>query len=91
MLAGVEERLQMNEGLCASLPSSKAAYRLVAGDISAVPAVLGTMAGRAGLLAIGMYAFGARDRLVLNALGGALAIEAFVLGHAAYRTYWEKP
>jgi hypothetical protein len=66
---------------CASLPSSDAAGDLVAGKPGALVSVVGTTLLRAGLIGAGAYVAGERDlaRLARVALGGALAIEAFVL------------
>jgi len=57
--------------ICASLPSSTCAYKLVQGDWHQMPAVFGSTAGRAGLIALGMAAFGERDikSLVKYSLG----------------------
>lgn len=72
--------------ICASLPSSTCAYKLVQGDLTSLPAVFGSTLGRAGLISLGMLAFGERDTktLVKYSLGGALAIEGFVLAYALY-------
>lgn len=77
----------MTDQSCAALPSSDAACRLVAGDLSAIPKVLGTLALRTGLCAGGMLIAGAREHVVRDAFGAAMAIEAFVLGWAAVKTY----
>jgi hypothetical protein len=47
--------------------------------ISAVPSVLVTIAERAALIAAGVWLVGEREHVVRNALGGAIAIELFVL------------
>jgi len=62
------------------LPSAAAAGKLVRGDLSALPAVMLTTAMRAGLIGVGMLLAGEREHVPRNAIGGALAIEAFVLG-----------
>ncbi len=79
---------------CPSLPSSECAYRLVSGDWSALPAVIGTTAFRAGLIGLGMYAFGnekTRENLVRNSIAGAVMVEAFVVGWLVYTTTKAKP
>jgi hypothetical protein len=72
---------------CPSVPSAEAAYRLVAGDASAIPAVLGTMALRGGLIAAGVLLAGQREHVFRSSVAGAIAIEAFVLAWAAYKTH----
>jgi hypothetical protein len=73
---------------CASVPSSEAAYRLVEGDVGALGAVAGTMVLRAGLVGAGLYVAGERDpkTLAKYAAAGSVAIEAFVLAWALYKT-----
>ena len=65
-----------------SLPSSDAAGDLVLGKPGALATVAATTAARAVLIGLGLYLVGEREphRLIRNALGGSLAIEAFVLG-----------
>ncbi|MFZ1005932.1 MAG: hypothetical protein WAN65_03790 [Candidatus Sulfotelmatobacter sp.] len=70
---------------CAALPSGQAVFNLVSGDWTALPAVVGTAAARAVLVGTGMALAGEREHLVRNALGGALAIEAFVFAWALYK------
>lgn len=70
---------------CAALPSGQAAYNLVSGDWSALPAVIGTGLARAALIGVGLAVVGERKHLVRNALGGAGAVEAFVLAWAVYK------
>ena len=67
---------------CASLPSSEAAARLVDGEPGAWAPVVGTALLRAALIGAGAVVAGEREpvRLARVALGGAVAIEAFVLG-----------
>lgn len=71
-----------------ALPSSDHAAALLSGDASPVPAdklvslawVMADVAGRALLLGMGMAAAGIRGKqLMVGAIGGALAVEAFVL------------
>lgn len=64
------------------LPSQSSAYDLVTGQPGAVPRVAAHVVVRAGLIAIGLYAAGARKDLARHALGGSLSIEAFVLAWA---------
>lgn len=72
---------------CAVLPSSDAACRLLAGDMSAIPKVLGTTAIRTALCAAGLLLVGEREHVIRNAFGAAAAIEVFVMGWAAVKTY----
>lgn len=68
----------------ATLPSSTAADRLVSGDPWAIPAVVMSTVLRGGLIAGGLYVAGLRGKdLAKGAVGGALAIETFVLGYVA--------
>lgn len=71
--------------VCAALPSGQAAFDLVSGDWSAIVPVIGTAAARAALIGVGMAIAGEREHLVRNAIGGAAAIEGFVLLWAIYR------
>jgi hypothetical protein len=70
---------------CAALPSGQAAYNLVSGDWSALLAVVGTGLARAALIGVGLAVVGERKHLVRNALGGAAAVETFVLAWAVYK------
>jgi len=74
-------------GVCPALPSSTTAYRVVAGDTSALWLLLRDAAGRAGLVGVGAYAAGVRgENLWRASIGGALGIEAFVLAYAYWQT-----
>jgi hypothetical protein len=77
---------------CAALPSGPPAVALVSGDLRALPAVLGTTVARAALIATGLIVAGERTpaRLVKNAVAGSLAIEAFVIGWAAWKLRTER-
>jgi hypothetical protein len=70
---------------CAALPSGSAAFDLVSGDWSAIVPVIGYTAARAALIGIGMAVAGEREHIVRNAVGGAIAIEGFVLVWAAFK------
>jgi hypothetical protein len=70
---------------CAALPSGSAAVDLMGGDLRALPAVVATTAARAALIGAGMAVAGERAHVVRNAVAGALAIEVFVLGWAAWK------
>jgi hypothetical protein len=62
------------------LPSGRSAIDFVDGDLSAFWRLCAHTAVRAGLIGVGLYAVGDRDKsLWLHALGGSLAIETFVL------------
>jgi|HubBroStandDraft_2_1064218.scaffolds.fasta_scaffold26404_2 hypothetical protein len=69
----------------AALPSGSSAAALLGGDVSALPAVVGSTIARAVLVGSGLIVAGERMHVVRNAVAGALAIEAFVLGWAAWK------
>lgn len=70
----------------ATLPSSSAVDKLMNGDAWAIPAVVLSTALRAGLISAGAYLAGVRGTDVAKAgIGGALGIEAFVLGYVGYQ------
>lgn len=73
--------------VCPTLPSSESAYNLVTNPSIGTALVVGrdTLV-RGALIAIGMYIAGERKHLVRNALGGAIAIEAFVLAYTWAKT-----
>lgn len=68
-----------------SLPSADSACALVNGDIGALPEVVFHTALRGALIATGVYAAGERRpaTALRYGIGGALAIEVFVLGWTA--------
>lgn len=70
------------DGVCPTLPSSTSAYRIVRGD-PAWPLLLARdVAGRAALVAFGIWLFGGRRdwrELVRLATSGAIGIELFVI------------
>lgn len=68
-----------------SLPSADSACALVNGDIGALPEVVFHTALRGALVATGVYAAGERRpaTALKYGIGGALAIEVFVLGWTA--------
>lgn len=74
----------------AALPSGSSAANLLRGDWSALPAVVGYTAARAALSAVGLALVGERQHIVRNAVGSALAIEAFVLAWAAWKLHRER-
>lgn len=70
-------------GVCPTLPSSTAAYRMIAGDEHALGSVVLSTAGRAALVGAGAWVAGVRGRQLWRAaLGGAIGIEVFVLLYA---------
>lgn len=72
-------------GVCATLPSSTAAYRLLAGEESALGEVIVSTAGRMALVGLGAWLAGVRgEQLTRAAIGGGLGIEVFVIGYAAW-------
>lgn len=74
---------------CASLPSSTAAYRaLSGGGIGAWGEVAGSTILRAALISAGLFVLDRKNQKVLvQGLAGATAIEVFVLGW----TWWKMP
>lgn len=70
-----------------ALPSATSACDLVYGVPGATTRVVMHTAGRALLIAVGIWASGERNtgRVVRHSVGAALAIEAFALCWAAYR------
>lgn len=73
----------MSEKAISPLPSQAAAQKLLAGEPGALGEVAMSMAFRAALISVGLYAAGIREdkTLVKGAAFGAMAIEAFVLGY----------
>ena len=69
----------------AALPSGSSAATLLGGDWSALPGVVGYTLVRGALIGAGMLVAGERKHVVRNAVAGTLAIEAFVLGWAAWK------
>lgn len=61
------------------LPSETAAKALIRGEPGALGSVLYWTLWRAGVIGAGLYVAGERERLVRNALAGALAVEVGVL------------
>lgn len=61
------------------LPSASSAMALVQGEPNALPWVTAHLLGRACLIGVGIYAMGGGKATPKLALGGSLAIEAFVL------------
>lgn len=75
--------------VCPSLPSAEVAYDLVSPNLTALPAMLGTVAFRALLIGYGLRFAGGKDRphLFRDSLCASLVIESFVLGWALRNTY----
>ena len=69
-----------------TLPSSETACRIVHGDIKALPNMFRDTAMRGLLVSIGIVAVGERDayKIIGYGLGGAAAIEAFVLAYSLW-------
>ena len=67
------------------LPSVDSARRFLAGEPGGLAAVVVSTAGRAIIIGTGAWVAGVRDarRLVAAAVGGAIAIELFVLWYTA--------
>ena len=74
----------------AALPSGSSASALLAGDIGMLPKVIGYTLVRGALIGAGMLVAGERKHVVRNAFAGTLAIEAFVIGWAAWKLRQER-
>jgi hypothetical protein len=77
--------VQLHPALAATLPSANSAWALVTGQPGALPLVVCHTVLRAGIIGVGLAVAGQRQSLVKNALVSSLAIEAFVLGWAAWQ------
>jgi hypothetical protein len=79
----------MSDYVCeATLPSSSAVDALYNGDPWAIPAVLLSTALRGCLIGAGAYVAGVRGVNVGRAaVGGALGIEAFVIGYVGWQKW----
>ncbi len=66
------------------LPSASSAMALVNGAPGALPLVVAHTGLRAAIIATGLVISGQRQHVVRTALVSSLAIEAFVLGWAAW-------
>lgn len=66
------------------LPSASSAMALVQGEPGALPLVVGHTIMRAGIISVGLVLAGQRAGVMRTALVSSLAIEAFVLGWAAW-------
>ena len=65
---------------CDTLPSSVTAYRLATGDMQAIPSMIGDMALRAALIAIGSRIAGAEWKDAAKyGIAGSTAIEISVI------------
>lgn len=78
--------------ICASIPSSRAAFDLVSPDAAAIPAVIGTWLGRAVLIGTGLALARSGDgegceHIVRDSLYAAVALEGFLLVYAYHRTH----
>lgn len=68
-----------------SPPSARSATALARGEEGALAECVFHTAFRAGLIAVGMHVAGVRrDQLFRAAVGGAIAIECFLVAYAAY-------
>jgi len=65
---------------CDTLPSSITAYRLATGDMQAIPSMIGDMALRATLIAIGSRIAGAEWKdAAKQGIAGSFVIETYVI------------
>jgi hypothetical protein len=76
--------MQLSPMLAPVLPSAASAMSLVQGEPGALPLVLAHVGMRAGIIGVGLLVSGQRANVLRTALVSSLAIEAFVLGWAAW-------
>ncbi len=73
------------------LPSATTAYKVVRGDMDALPYLARDLFGRAALIGLGVLVAGAGFKEALKfGIFGATSIEVFVLGYAAYHSKGKK-
>jgi len=77
--------LALHPAIAPALPSATSALALLNGEPGALPMVVAHTSLRAGIIAVGLLVAGQRRGVVKNALVASLAIEAFVLGWAAWQ------
>lgn len=79
--------MTLHPTLAPALPSASSALALMNGEPGALPLVLAHTALRAGIIATGLFIAGGipPKQIAKTALVSSLAIEAFVLGWAAYQ------
>lgn len=75
---------QLGAPVCASMPSATAARDFMAGVPGSVPHLLVSYAGRAAIVAAGMYAAGKREHLARDAAAGAALIELSLLTYFGF-------
>jgi hypothetical protein len=78
-------RIALHPAIAPALPSATSALALVNGDPGALPMVLAHTTLRAGIIGVGLLISGQRRGVLRNALVASAAIEAFVLGWAAWQ------
>lgn len=79
--------MTLHPTLAPALPSASSALALMNGEPGALPLVLAHTALRAGIIGVGLVVAGGLPprKIAKTALVSSLAIEAFVLGWAAYQ------
>jgi len=76
--------MRLSPMLAPVLPSASSAMALINGEPGALPMVVAHTGMRAGIIGVGLVLSGQRQGVVRTALVSSLAIEAFVLGWAAW-------
>jgi len=81
----LQTRVALHPAIAPALPSATSALALVNGEPGALPMVIAHTTLRATIIGFGLLVSGQRQGVVRNALVASLAIEAFVLGWAAWQ------
>lgn len=77
--------MALHPAIAPALPSATSALALVNGEPGALPIVIAHTGLRAGIIGVGLLISGQRRGIFRNAIVASMAIEAFVLGWAAYQ------
>jgi hypothetical protein len=91
MLARQTAQSAQEASLPPALPSASSALALARGEPGALPVVVAHTALRAGIIGVGLYVSGQRQRVVRTAFVSSLAIEAFVLCWAMWQNNRRAP
>lgn len=78
-------RMTLHPAIAPALPSATSALALINGERGALPLVIAHTTLRASIIGVGLLVAGQRRDVVKNAIVASLAIEAFVLGWAAWQ------
>jgi hypothetical protein len=80
----VDASPQVGAPVCASMPSATAARDFMLGVSGSIPHLLFSYAGRAAIVAMGMYVAGKRNHLARDAAVGAAVIELALLAYFGF-------